>query len=213
MQIRSKRRTKRKAGGRPRFIPMDIDNAVQRSIVKRSEKHWLDTTIAATPVLTTWSFILLNGISQGDDYNQRQGDKVTMLTQRLRISISTDAEPAINKALLRLVLIHDAQPNGADPTGATVFNSDNLYRYANHGYRQRFTVLKDNLINFDEESYSKIWHKWNKKIPKNLSDARYSGTGATIASIASGSLFLGFCADVLDGVQLIGSSRLVYTDV
>uniref|UniRef100_UPI0040484F00 capsid/nuclear shuttle family protein n=1 Tax=Shewanella sp. TaxID=50422 RepID=UPI0040484F00 len=214
MQSTRRRRTKRKVGNRPRFIPMDIENAVQRSIVKRSEKHWSDVTLIQSPLLTTWSFQLLNGISQGDDYNERVGDKITMLTQRVHLFITPDAEPVATRAGLRIVLIYDSQPNGAAPTGDTVFAADTVYRFANHGYRQRFTILKDQFINYDSQTTNIVkWVKWSKKLTKNVSDVRYSGTGATVASIASGSLYLGFCSTAADVVNLEGQTRLVYTDI
>jgi len=219
MQVRSKRRTKRKTGGRPRFVPMDIDSAIQRSLIKRSEKHWKDTADDVDTMASTWEFYLLNGIAQGDDYFERQGDVVTNLIVRLRYGISLNPEDQ-NAHFARVVILHDAQANGAAPTGATVFSSDSWNKFANHGFRQRFTVLYDKTHSFgwiyqtsvagagNQQTFGKV----SVKIPKKLQKTRYSGTGNTITSIASGSIYLAYVCSHNEMTSIFYDTRLVYTD-
>lgn len=209
-----KRTTRRKRKGL-----MDIDTQVNRALIKRSEKHWSDAFEEDNTLSATWEWGLLNGIAIGDNYNSRHGDAITMLKLRLKYNLVRLVDSASSDTA-RVVVVHDNQANGAAPTGATVFAADSYNKFQNHGYRQRYTVLYDRMFFLGFKDVTNKYaggpigfaRKVNINIPKKLSTVRYIGDDALIASIGSGSLYIGFCSKVAAQSNISYSSRLVYTD-
>lgn len=198
---------------------MSIDNQINRALIKRSEKHWNDVSADETSISTTWTWVQLNDIDQGDDYNLRQGDAVTMLV--LRIKLFLQAVQSTTPTCSRVVVVHDNAANGAAPTGATVFSADSYFKFANHGYRQRYTILFDKLMSFGFNDITTNKYsggnqdrvlKKSIKIPSKLQMVRYKGTGNGVADCVSGSIHLGFCADTASTTKISYSTRLVFTD-
>lgn len=162
------------------------------------EKKLIDTAQATYALDTTGSVTLMNGCSQGTDFTNRIGRKYTNVAVQLEGQIG----PADNVTQLvgskcRVMVVYDAQPNGALPAITDVLTAATANSFMNLNNRDRFKVLIDHNVtlggvqetatqavaacpNVDNVSYY-------KKV--NL-ETICDGTGATVADIQSGSIFL-----------------------
>jgi len=170
------------------------DPASSRSLFSANQKIADPITSTAYEATTTGSVILLNGIASGDDYNQRDGRRVILDS----ISIKGDmfyssATAAHNVDIVRMMLIYDKQTNGAAPAIADVLvnaNADSHYNVNNLG---RFDVLIDKTWSLPQVPAATASAVTFPKIKLGRSIKRgtqYSGTGSSVASIASGGLYL-----------------------
>jgi len=78
------------------------------------ELKFLDTVQAASAVGTAGGNVLINGIIQGDDFNMREGRKVTWTSLLFRGTIfATDAANLPTGDVVRVMVVWDNQPNAA----------------------------------------------------------------------------------------------------
>lgn len=171
----------------------------------------ISDAIASTSfnVTTTGDFELLNGLASGSDYNQRVGRRIEMDYLELKgdffYASTTLAHPA---DMIRFLIVYDKQPNGAAPAVTDVLNGANADAFDNINNLGRFEILKDivwTLPQVPASTTSPVYFpriKWKVPIKRST---QYSGTGATIASIASGSLYL-----LMMGSQASGSNNTVF---
>ena len=176
----------------------------------------IDTDLSAiTGFDTTGSVTLLNGIAQGTDYNTRIGRKFTMKTLYCRMSLQPGATAA-NIALARFIVVYDRQSNGAAPLITDVLTAINDSSLNNLTNRDRFVIITDKVykvgLSTSMESGRQVWKKYLKC---NL-EVTNGGTGATIASIQTGSLYLLTMGDKAAGTTapkvLNGTYRIRFTD-
>lgn len=178
------------------------------------ELKYIDVEATDTAVpngATTVDFVLINGVAQGSDNTNRVGRKV--LAKSLDINAifigptsNTQASASIVPgSMVRWWVILDAQPDGATATPADVWKTTSSFAVAHRNLdnSERFKVLRTGTVclspmnqtaatpglpGYPDKGYVDIF------IP--LNDAvRYSGTGATIASIASGAYYFCYCCD------------------
>lgn len=155
--------------------------------------------------------ILLNGISQGEDINQRTFEDLTFKKAQLYVqpiqSIVPDgvANTEIPAISYRAALVMDKQPNGALPTYSDIFAtldpaglSDDTLLPANIIHKSRFTILatkrwrstpqanslSDSHLNFEEEFPPLEFYF------KKTWGTSYTGTSDGIGSISTGALLL-----------------------
>lgn len=149
---------------------------------------------------TTGTLSLINGVSSGTDETNRTG----RYSQMVRYDISVFFEPntastSANGDVIRTILLYDAQPNGAAPGVADVLQNNNYTEPYNSDNSDRFLILYDCFVNLEANAYTagvltNGTPKFHSVLIEDNCDLEtiYSGTGATIASIASGSLYLLF---------------------
>ncbi len=174
------------------------------SILSNVEKKFFDNSISAAtfmPVATsTWAFSLLNGIIQGTDATQRVGRMIKYHSITVRFSASAVATTAGLPDKYRVVIVYDRQNNAAVslPTPTDVFTDNAVQALNNLDNRARFVILLDKYFFLGPASTAnggvptvvdKVWHLKNVK---DLSTV-YNGSGATIGTIVTGSLFMGVC--------------------
>jgi len=195
-------------------------SAVSR--VGRGPELFSKETANATYVAdTTGTVTLLNGIAQGDDINQRKGRRITNKAVHIQ-GIVEPVDASTNSTLARVIVVYDRQPNGAALTVADVLTSVNSHSFNKLDNRNRFLVLADKKFfigafdNTATQTYagSPFGHK--VEIHKRISlPTTHMGTGDTIASIATGSIYMVTVGDQAPNAGGVFSltARLRYTDV
>lgn len=181
----------------------EVLRIAKRAVAKSQEvKQILSSATSAGG--STATLVLMNPIAQGIDDGQHIGDSVSIKEIAMTMLI-TQSLAAVSGDTYRVLVVYDKQANGAAPTAANIldnqiggldaiapYNSDYIPPKGGMGTR-RFTILYDKLISFDhfqiaaggqvQKNLKFHWGKGNLK-------TNYIGTGATVASIGSGSVYL-----------------------
>lgn len=178
-----------------------------RSFGGRPELKFVDITAQNVVVGLTWSVLLVNGINQGADFNQRVGRKSTMKSILFNGNTFPTLTPSANSAAgtyLRFCIIYDTQPNSAAvPAGTDIFVSNDPNTAMNLNNRDRFKVLCDVRKQMGSFLFNAApslvagspnnayWSKWRKLNHETV----FSGTAALISSISTGAIYFCFIGD------------------
>lgn len=167
---------------------------------RQNELKTIDITPTSLNSALAGSVVLLNGVATGTDFNARIGRKIVIksLLFRCRFENRTDitgATPAAGDTV-RVLLVFDSQSNGAAPAVTDILNSASVVDTMNLNNRDRFRILKDFYITTGGDNYSAGTLTAGsprpvivKKYLKLNLEVIFSGTGATVGSIASGGLY------------------------
>lgn len=170
------------------------------------ELKYVDTAVASYACNTTGSVTLLNGVAVGDDNTTRDGRQVLIKNVQVRGSL-IPSDGTVLGTKCRVLLVWDNAASGSAATIAQILTAVNSNCFPLLDNAQRFTILKDwswtagpydastSLALISSTSQANI--EWFKTIG---CVTQYSGTGATIASIQNGALYL-----VTVGDQAAGS--------
>lgn len=142
------------------------------------------------------------GVATGTDFTQRIGRKINVCSVQVRgfwrMSAPTTTANGIG---LRIMLVEDAQSNGAAPAiGDILSQGAEPSSFNNLNNRERFKIHKDlfkwlppfNTTAATQNTQNWGVVNWYKKV---WIPVVFEGTAATIGSIASGALFLVVMAD------------------
>lgn len=186
----------------------------------RDELKFIDANVdGASPA--TGAVFLMNGITQGTDYNQRIGRKVMLKSIFCRWTINVvPANLTLQGDVVRLMIVYDAQANGAAPAITDILQIAEFDSPMNLNNRDRFKVLHDKFHTMWANTFAAgaggiingtAIPKFSQKYIKCNMEEIFGGTGNTIGSIQTGSLyFLTISQNEVSGVSLY--SRVRYTD-
>lgn len=186
----------------------------------RDELKFVDANVdGASPAVG--AVYLLNGITQGTDYNQRIGRKVQIKSVFCRWTINVNpAQLALQGDVVRLMIIYDAQANGVAPAITDILQIAEFDSPMNLNNRDRFKVLHDKFHTMWANTYAAGLGgiqtgtgcpKFSQKFIKCNMEEIFGGTGNTIGSIQTGSIFfLTISQNEVSGVSIY--SRVRYTD-
>lgn len=173
---------------------------------------------------TAGTVTLLNGIAQGDDFNNRTGRKITMKSIYIRGFVAP-ADDSSGPNLARLIVFYDSQSNGTTPTITQVLTASSSVSHLNLDNRDRFKILHDSqyvqghIDNTATQSFAQSPGphpiKVYIRIPKAYQNTTYNNTGATAGVVATGGLWMltiGYNVTSLDS-NFIVSTRLRFLDV
>lgn len=127
----------------------NIDKKVKR-IQSREELSWVDRNFSGQVIdNTTAALFLLNGVTQGDDADNRDKREIQATSIQFKLNFSTDTD-AISATFLRMIIFWDQQANGAAPsvTGAaglldtSVIGSELTAPY-NRDTQKRYKIVYD----------------------------------------------------------------------
>jgi len=161
------------------------------------------------------NLVLLNGLSEGDDANNREGRQVFWKQMALKIRVvqastvfngvtaglpsqwtspaATGTAAANNLTSCQLIMFIDKQPNAAIPVLGNLFDTNNapytdMY-YVNLDYRERFRIVKQKRINLNSwlkpMALVSMFKVWKRGLKTT-----YIGSNSLIANIATNALYL-----------------------
>lgn len=165
------------------------------------EKKFHDTGIVSNNAEVGGTLTLINTVAQGDDYNERIGRKYTITA----VQVDGFFIPKLpcSSSRVRLLVVYDAQPNGAQPAvtdiltavaaGGTAADS---FSFMNLNFRDRFKVILEEtfaLGNVDTTagaaySTSPAVANIHRYVKTNLTVTN-EGTSGAIGSISTGALW------------------------
>lgn len=162
-----------------------------------AELKYIEPVTLTTNIPSAGQINLFNGVASGTDFNQRIGRKITMKSLYLRFTlnpIATASAPVGD--IVRVMMIYDTQANGALPSVTDVLVTANWQAAMNLNNRDRFKVLYDKFINMPANTYTagaltagSPTQKYLSKFKQCSLEVVYSGTAATIGSIATGAVY------------------------
>lgn len=162
-------------------------------------------------VNNTGSFVLLNGLSNGDDYNDRDGRQVRF--KSIQVQTRTLLNPSSTNTVFRMILFIDKQANAGSPAVTELLDVATAARtdaFRNLDYRKRYVILKDKRFTVNSDYPEKIVDFYKRLDMKTIFDDSSTGT---INDISSNSLYLYFVSDeVTNTPAILYNSRLRFID-
>lgn len=139
---------------------------------------------------STQSLVIMG---RGDTNYLREGDKITLVNMTWRFTgelATAEADPT----LLRMVIIYDRRPGGAQAGWDTVYNALNIngIMNINEDTKGRFQVLHDQFWSMETGGTTIIMEKGFKDLKHKR--VLYNANNNTIADIQQGNLFAAFCS-------------------
>lgn len=164
------------------------------------ELKTIDTISTAQSLDNSVNLFLMNGVSQGTDYNARIGRKIVMKSFLIRVQKQYNTTVPAQPCNVRWILFYDKQTNGAAPSASDFFQqsasiSENMVSPINLNNRDRFIVLKDKMMSLNGSAIATGWFKKFQRI--NL-EVIYNATGNTVGAIQTGSMYLLAVTDFQD---------------
>lgn len=209
---RPKRQQKRRPPGRMEIYAnagrqaMRDVNSLRRFINAEFHYNDVNATISAT---TTYSIILLNGLSLGDTSTTRTGQSIKMDRLDLRFYAEANATTILN--LVRVIVVYDKQSNAASMTSADLLVSTNPNSPYTFGSQNRFTPLYDENFALNYNGTGIITKSLT--LPANQHVTYSTSNAGTIADIITGGLFLLVASrDLANPPSFTYYSRLWFVD-
>lgn len=160
------------------------------------EKKTIDVDPAAYVSDTTGTITLLNGVAVGTDFTDRIGRKILMKSIFIR-GIHLPVDDSTGNFISRLVIVYDRQANGVAPAITDVVKSINGSAQINLNNRDRFQILFDKqyvtakVSDTATQSFAGSPTVHSVKLFRRLRhETVFQGTAATVASIATGSVYM-----------------------
>lgn len=160
-----------------------------------NEVKFNDKTNTAYEFSTTGTRQLLNGITQGSDYNNRIGRKFTMVKLLGRMRVALGATPTNSN--VRALVVYDKQPNGAAFSNTDLLTGSSTTAFNNLNNKDRFIVLVDKIMQVDTVNKPSVLIKFKKNMKMGVTNL---GTTNAIGDISTGSLYLLTLGDLATGV-------------
>jgi len=183
----------------------------------RDELKFVDAISLGTPAVAG-TVTLLNGIAQGTDYNQRIGRKFMMKSIMYRFLVRIDPTAASVGNLCRLLIVYDAQTNGALPAVTDILQIGDVLSPMNLNNRDRFKIISDKWWNTGAYNVAtgnittgEFCPQMDKFYKKMNLEVQNSGTANTIGSISTGGVYAIVIADIATTVAEL-YCRIRYTD-
>lgn len=176
-----------------------------------TEFKTLDTYATSNPT-TGGTFLLLNGITRGTDYNNRDGRSIRIKSYASNMRFIANA--SASHTTVRVIVFVDKQPNAGLPsTGSLLDNSFGApltEQFRALDYRRRYTVLQDYRVTINPDYPEKSVRKYRKLDMKTIFDNTDSGT---ISDITTNSLYMLIVSDeAVNTPTVIVNSRLRFID-
>lgn len=194
---------------------------VRGAIVPRRELKYADLAAATYATDTTGSVTLLNGIAEGDDNSANRTGRQAMMRSVGLCGYLLTSLAATTPQKVRLLLVWDNATNGAAPTVANILSAATSLCFHNVDNESRFTVLWDHTavlgpqVSTATQAIADQTVKDVNVVVPLSSVTQYIGTGATIAAVSNGGLFLvtiGTAAPGGTASTFQGAARIRYTD-
>lgn len=170
-----------------------------------------------TPLLSTVhsnaQIQLLNGLAQGDDDFNREGDQVRFKSLQSEIQLTRGTQDAV----VRLAWVIDTKPNQSTaPTYTDIYSlpdvSNPTVALRNLNNRTRFVILKEKLIYLNDGDIDiknvKLYRKLDMK-------TMFTSSSGGVTNIQNNALYFVYSSNVVTGataVTITATNRLRYID-
>jgi len=145
-----------------------------RAIERKIEDKFITTSATATAITDSGTITELFPLVQGDDFGQRNGNKVQARWMEFR----AEMRGVGSSSTLRVIIFRDNQQQAdTDPTIAQVLQSVSFLSPINHINRQRFYILRDMSYTLNLSSANAVISVV-QYIKLNF-EQRYNGAAAT----------------------------------
>lgn len=165
-----------------------------------------------TNINNTGTLVLLNGLSNGDDYDDRDGRQVRFKSLQLNTRCLLDSVSATN-TLFRMIIFIDKQPNAGAPAVTELLDLTSAPRtdaHRNLDNRKRYVILKDKRFCVNQIVPEKIVDVYKKIDMKTIYD---DSSTSTINDITSNSFYVYFVSDqAVNTPQVTYNARLRFVD-
>lgn len=188
--------------------PMQKKKVTNKALSKRitrlehaGELKHVVRAVAQGTVSATGDYYLLNGISTGDDHDNRVGQEVCAKYLNLQMHL---LNPAAGTAAVkfRILLVWDKQANGAAPQLLTSISDDAVLDDSttnlvgqdwlsphNYAASERYVILMDKSYSLNPTTDTKITnHVFKKSFNLHGAICKYTGTSSAVTDIVSRSL-------------------------
>lgn len=143
-----------KKTGKKDYSSKQIVRVVKKLALKEDRKDakvYRPSAVSAGLVTSTaGGTYMLNNIAQGDNDNQRNGNKITLLRVKMQgeISLPTTTTVANMNDIVRIIVFKDKQCNGVQATVTSILDSANIFSFYNEdnipeNSPRRFTIYYD----------------------------------------------------------------------
>lgn len=158
------------------------------------------------------TIVLLSGLAQGDSGSARDGDKISMQSIYFggRAMIASSSYDLCRVIIFRFNVTDGVSPIPSDVLAQTATASiiDSPYNFLK---RRQYSIVADKVITLNANSNHVV--SWKQNTPLKGSQAFYQGTGNTVTSTSTGTLFALFCSDKAGTPPTVaGTFRLKYYD-
>jgi len=228
---KSRKMNKKKSSAKPRT---KVDKNLSRRIKKLEhapEVKYKDYTDGTTPTPSGNAYSLVSAISDGNNVDQRIGNRISLKKVRMAFRVSTSGETINIPFSLRLILLYDTQSNAdfslplfVPPAPTSTEYSTGLIDTSggmiatlapyNENTKSRYKILYDKRMTnqiFTNQA-EQLW-EWSKTISLNNAIIQYSDSNIGQASIPSRNLlFVYFSSFTTANPGFQATFRVFYTD-
>ncbi len=185
------------------------ENAL-RSLLKtlNVESKFADTTVSTTPS-STMAYTVLNAINEGDTGSTRDGASIKMTS--IDIQLYGQLHASATLTFVRVALILDTMPDGANPGASEVFVSSNVNAFPYVPNSERFQILWDYRFFLNSVYRTAVFPiTFSQDIELHT---HYKGTGSGVADITQNALFLAYASSESTNTPSVGGFvRVRYVD-
>lgn len=182
---------------------------LQAAMRKNVEVKTHDGTQASAATAVTWTFnSLVDTITEGVTEGERVGRTIDAISLRWKgyMALSSGDE------LVRLVIVYDKAPNGAQAGGTTVFTANTILGLKEKDFQDRFVIMRDETFLLGSTTSLKVPFDFYVKVPEEIRKIRYQGTAGTAADLAEGNFFIGYVS-TSNATTINWTARVSYTDM
>nr|UOF79821.1 capsid protein [Cressdnaviricota sp.]UOF81554.1 capsid protein [Cressdnaviricota sp.] len=180
------------------------------------EKKFIDTSISGTALVASPSGFVscISLVGQGTDLNQRIGDSIKYSSLMVEGFVTLNAA---TQDLIKVSIVLDRQTNASLPLYSDIYEvgaGSGATAQRNKLSVDRFKVLKEwNLDLETAGSTLKKFHTYIKFPTGQDYHEKFSGTGSTIASVYSNSIYIVFAGNLSTSMSAISYfTRIRYVD-
>lgn len=137
-------------------------------------------------VSNTGVVTLISGISEGTDYDDRVGKKITLKSVQIKGFMANNDATLGDTTVIRLMIVRDNSFSGTAPAIADVLLNSNAYSLRNPrpDLLRKYTVLYDTFRANDRDNPHNVFGKYRKLNSQAIFD------GATVADANKGALYV-----------------------
>lgn len=187
-------------------------NIPRPMVYNQQEPKYYDKKVTVVAVGDTPTIVPLCTPTQGTAKNERVGDYLYLMQVLIYFQFAIGATDTVD---MRLILLLDKQPNGAQFSGSNLMQNASVgvepYSNFNASYRDRFVILRDKMFTFSNNGNASFSWKLFKRLGVI---AHNSGTAQDATDYRTNGLYLYYITNSAVGVAptISFNSRVHFRD-